>query len=330
MALKTESIRPRILAHITDAHVAPHGRSTTVLKERSVALLDDLVDQLLERGVDCVMFGGDNIDNRGHGEADLDAFMKIAERLPDWVCILGNHEVAHKKVGRLSAKDFAARVDGHGIGPRKPDFVHSVGNVRIVGIDTTLLGSPGGYVSPPTMEFLQRALHEGDEEHVVVLGHHLLHPAWEPLRLESWDKEYLISNREHVAALLGSCGRLRAYLCGHHHAPSIRRIQSRGFSGGFYQVLSGSPSAFPHRVRVMTFHESGIEVESLRPRLDGLIDQGQEAVLLGRKAKRFATMGASGEFLNYVGGRPSDNDVFLPYDQAPREEHRGVAVHLSA
>ena len=38
--------------------------------------LNDLVAQSLEARVDTVLFGGDNIDNRGHGEADLEAFLE--------------------------------------------------------------------------------------------------------------------------------------------------------------------------------------------------------------------------------------------------------------
>jgi len=74
-----------LLGHVTDAHVAPLGRPTTVLKHHSVAILDDLVDQMRAAGVDLALFGGDNIDNRGHGADDLEAFALGVERLVDFV-----------------------------------------------------------------------------------------------------------------------------------------------------------------------------------------------------------------------------------------------------
>ena len=40
------------LAHLTDLHVAPFGRPTTVLKQHSVAVLEDLVAQVRAAGVD--------------------------------------------------------------------------------------------------------------------------------------------------------------------------------------------------------------------------------------------------------------------------------------
>ena len=50
------------------------------------------------------------------------------------------------------------------------------------------------------------------------------------------------------------------------------------------------------------------------------------AVLTGRKARRYAMLGASRDFLQYVSGRGSDNDIVLPYEQAPSSEHRGVGM----
>jgi 3',5'-cyclic AMP phosphodiesterase CpdA len=313
-----------ILGHITDAHVAPLGRPTTVLKHHSVRIIEDLIDQLRLRGADLTLFGGDNIDNRGHGAEDLEAFARAAERLDRFVAILGNHEAASPSRGRITAEDFARRLDGRGIRRGAYNFVESVGDVRVIGIDTTLQGSPGGYVSKPTMSFLARALNEGDEPHVVVLGHHLLYRSWEPYSLSAWDQEYLVANREHVTALLASAPRVRAYLCGHHHASRIQRVLTRGHHGGFYQILTASPVAFPHHARLLRFGPDGIHVETLVPRIDGLLEEGRDAVLYGRKARRYATLGASRTFLEYVQGAPRDNEVVLPYDAAPVLERRGV------
>lgn len=312
------------LGHITDAHVAPLGRPTTVLKHHSVAILDDLVDQFREASVDCALFGGDNIDNRGHGHEDLEAFAAGVSRLDRAVCILGNHESTGSSRGRVTPEDFARRMSGCGIAPGRYNFVESVGDVRVIGIDTTLQGSTGGYVSPATMKFLARALSEGPEAHIVVLGHHLVHRAWEPYSLSSWDREYLVANREHVVALLASSPRVRAYLCGHHHASRIQRIGTRGHFGGFYQILTASPVAYPHHARILEFAPDGIHVRTITPRLPGVIEEGQDAVLYGRKARRFATLGAPGDFLEYLRGGAQDANVVLPYDAAPQPERRGV------
>lgn len=314
-----------LLAHITDAHVAPSGRPTAILKHQSQAILHDLVDQVTERDADCVLFGGDNIDNRGNGRGDLDAFREIADRLQHYVCIVGNHEAASFEPGRITKDDFAEHMDGRGIRRGQFCFSEVVANVRVIGIDTTLQGTPGGYVAPTTMRFLASELASAEEEHIVVLGHHLLHRAWEPHFLQSWDQEYLVANRAEVTSLLASHPRVRAYLCGHHHASRIQRINHRGHSGGFYHVLTASPTAYPHTARLLHFGAEGIRVETLRPRIEGLIDEGRDAVLLGRKARRFATLGTRRSFLQYVEGRQSDNDILLPYDAAPVSERHGVA-----
>ena len=301
-----------VFAHITDAHVAPFGRCTAVLKNRSVEILSDLVAQVMEQDVDAVLFGGDNIDNRGHGEDDLEAFLKIVEPLDDrWVAQFGNHEAASRRSGRLDKYTFARAVAGRGIAPGHHDFSIAFGDVRVIGIDTTLVGSPSGFVSPETMRFLANELAKVKERHVVVLGHHPLHPAWEPYALDSWDREYLVANRHVVCALLASVPQVRAYLCGHHHASRIQRVRGRGHSGGFYHLQTSSPAAYPHSARLLRFTESQLQVSSLRPRIQGLIEEGASWVQTGRKSARYEQLGATQPFLTYLSGVESDNDVIL-------------------
>lgn len=306
-----------LLAHITDAHVAVRGRRGATLKDQSLPIFEDIVGQVQAAGADLTLFGGDNIDNNGTGEADLDAFVQVAGQLPDYVCIVGNHEAEAPLPGQVSKDRFAARVEGHGIAPGQLSFSKSAGNVRVIGIDTTLVGTSGGYVSPATMRFLAAELNRAEEEHIVILGHHLLHRAWEPHFLQAWDKDYLVANREAVIALLASHPRVHAYLCGHHHASRIQRIASRGNAGGFYHILTASPVSYPHSARLLKFSERGIQVTSVRPRNAELIEEGKAAILTGRKAQRFGALGSRRSFLHYLAGRASDNDIMLPYEHAP-------------
>lgn len=324
-----------LLAHITDSHVAASGRPTAILKHRSIEILTDLVAQIRERRVDCTLFGGDNIDNRGHGFEDLETFAGLVGGLNRYYCTFGNHEAQAASTGRVTKDHFATRLPGCGMEVGRYSFSEAVGNVRVIGIDTTLVGTSGGYVAPRTMRFLADEIRRAEEDHVVVMGHHLLYRAWEPFMLESWDNEYLVANRTDVITLLASSPKVRAYLCGHHHASRIQRIACRGQTGGFYHILSASPVAFPHTARLLRFSDDGIHVEALRPRISGLVDEGRDAVLLGRKAERYATLGSTRNFLDYVEGRSSDNEVILPYDQAPLAEHlmlrpeRRAQAHLS-
>lgn len=306
-----------VLAHVTDAHVTRHGRRTAALKDESVAIFEDLVDQLRERRADVTLFGGDNIDNRGDGERDLDAFLAVAGDLERWLCTVGNHEAVAPRPGHIGKLEFAARVAGHGLTRERLAFSEAVGDVRMIGIDTTLVGTAGGFVSPAMMTFLATELRRAEEAHIVVLGHHLLHRSWEPLNFHAWDKEYLVANREAVTALLASEPRVRAYLCGHHHASRIQRIAARGQSGGFYHILTSSPVSYPCSARLLRFEATGIHVEAIRPRRPELIEAARAAVMTGRKAQRYEALGAERSFLQYVGGRNSDNEIVLPYDRAP-------------
>ncbi|MBI2372582.1 MAG: metallophosphoesterase [Deltaproteobacteria bacterium] len=312
--------RPRLttLAHITDAHVAPRGRRNAVLKDRSVEILSDLVDQVAEANADATLFGGDNIDNRGDGSRDLEEFLRLANKGPDWLCVVGNHEASDGQKF-LSKDEFARRAVGHGIRPGQHRFSEVVGDVRIIGIDTTLVGSHGGHVDDSTLAFLARELRSALEPHVVVLGHHLLAAPWAPYRLDAWDQEYLVSNRDVVTGLLASFPRVRAYLCGHHHASRIHRIAGRGEGGGFWHIMTSSPVAYPHSGRLLRFESDRLVVRSMRPRLDRVAEDGLAAVMSGRKARRYSALGSARSFLDYVAGQPSDNDVILPLVAQPRE-----------
>ncbi|MFO0727688.1 MAG: metallophosphoesterase [Myxococcota bacterium] len=310
-----------VLAHITDAHVAPSGRRTAVLKDLSVPILEDLIDQIRANGAHATLFGGDNIDNQGDGEGELDAFVALAEKSGRFLCTVGNHEAVNvqRGGGRISKEVFAERLAGHGIrGPDELNFSEIVGNVRVIGIDTTLTGTHGGYVTPRTMSFLAKEIRDAEEDHIVVLGHHLLAAPWAPYRLDAWNQEYLVANRDAVTSLLASSSRVRAYLCGHHHASRIQRIAGRGDSSGFYHILTPSPSAYPHGARLIRLEADAMIVETLRPRISGILEMGREAVLGGRKAQRFRTLGSERSFTDYVFGRASDNDAILPYDAPMR------------
>ncbi len=304
------------IAHITDAHVAPSGRPTATLKHRSCEVLSDLVEQCRNRRVDLTLFGGDNIDNRGDGERDLRAFVDIADRGTPWVAVLGNHEAPRApRAGSVSKEDCLWALAGHGVTSGCPNFSVSVRElVRVIGIDTVLTGTSGGYVSPATMSYLAREIRRATEPHIVVLGHHPLHRSWEPHRLDAWDREYLVANRQEVIALLSSAPRVRAYLCGHHHASRIQRIGGRVRANGFYHLLTASPVAFPHAARILEVAEDGIRVEPLLPTVADLADEGRRAVLTGRKAQRYAFLDTRQNFLDYLAGQDSDNRVVLPHE----------------
>lgn len=307
-------VQSTVIAHITDAHISPNGKRTAVLKDRSVEILEDLVCQTIECGADLVLYGGDNIDNKD-GEAELRAFMDIANRGPRWLCVTGNHESVHDLPGsgRISKRSFAAAVEGHGIAPGRYSFSETVNDVRVIGLDTTLYGTGGGHVSDETLDFLADELRHAEEDHIVVLGHHLLAAPWAPYRLDAWDKDYLVSNRDVVVSLLATNPRVRAYLCGHHHASRVHRIAGRGQGGGFYHILTPSPVAYPAAGRLLRFEEDGMVIETIHPRLEGVESQSLEAVMSGRKAQRYELLGTQRSFTEYVSGRDSDNFAVLPY-----------------
>lgn len=312
------------IAHITDAHVAPFGRANATLKHLSLAIFEDLVEQCRERA-DLVLFGGDNIDNRGHGESDLEAFMDLASRLEEWRVIPGNHEAPRE--GNMTKDRFLWSVTGHGPRIGQPCWSEGFGHVRVIGLDTVYIGKSGGQVSKSALRFLARELRQAQEPHVLVLGHHLLVRPWAPYQLPAWDEDYLVSNRRAVLSVLSSSPKVRAYLCGHHHACRIQPVAT-GVGSPFHQVMTASPVSFPHTARLIHVQPDRITIEPLTPRLEGLRAQGEAAVQTGRKAQRYPQLQSPLPFLRYLEGEPSDLRGTL-YGPGPRGAARGPRVETS-
>ena len=84
------------IAHITDVHISAFGRRTAVLKDRAAEILSDVLEQINHSKADLTIFGGDNIDNREGGQADLELFLETVRSTKNWRCILGNHEAKEK------------------------------------------------------------------------------------------------------------------------------------------------------------------------------------------------------------------------------------------
>lgn len=308
------------IAHITDVHISAEGRRTAVLKDRAAEILTDVLAQINEHEVDLTVFGGDNIDNRDGGRADLDLFLETTSHLDNWRCILGNHEAkgeSNKYPSALTQEAFLQAVAGHGIGPGQTSFSESLGNVRLIALNTTVPGHHGGKVDNETFEFLKTELANASEEHIIIFGHHLLTQTWAPAHIEIWDQEYLIENAREVRELLLSYPNVRAYLCGHHHASHISFVAGNERENGFYHILTPSLSAFPHGARILTVTDESLIVETVEPRLEGLLEEGWSAVLGGRKIQRFETLNHPRSFKEYVGGSESDRNVCLPIERKP-------------
>ena len=304
------------IAHITDVHISAFGRRTAVLKDRAAEILADVLEQINESNVDLTLFGGDNIDNREDGQSDLDVFLKTANATNNWRCILGNHEAkaeSPERPGLLVQEDFLKAVEGHGIGPEQTSFSEVIGDVRLIAINTTIVGHHGGLVDGQTLKFLETELTKASEKHILVFGHHLLTETWAPAQFETWNQEYLVQNRDMVCALLSSHPNVRAYLCGHHHASHIGYVSGKRAENGFYHILTPSLSAFPHGARILSFTHDSLVVETIEPKIEGLIEEGLSAVLGGRKIQRFKTLNHPLSFIEYVGGRESDRNVRLPF-----------------
>lgn len=171
-------------------------------------------------------------------DAFLDAYAPLADRLT-WV--RGNHESFH----------------GLQRGAVPTQLVDLPG-VRLAVLDTSVEGSPQGWVAAEQLEWLDTVAAEADRP-VVVMGHH--HP-WDPGSVERPDDYFGIhpDASERLVEVVARRPQVVAYLAGHTHRNRVRRFEA---TGDVPWVEVASVKDFPGAWAEYRVHEGGI-VQVLR------------------------------------------------------------------
>lgn len=166
-------------------------------------------------------------------DAFLDTYAPLADRLT-WV--RGNHESFH--------------------GLRRgavPTQLVDLPGARLAVLDTSVEGSPQGWVTAEQLEWLDTVAAEADRP-VVVMGHH--HP-WDPGAAERPDDYFGIhpDASERLVEVVARRPRVVAYLAGHTHRNRVRRFAA---TGPVPWVEVASVKDFPGAWAEYRVHEGGI------------------------------------------------------------------------
>jgi 3',5'-cyclic AMP phosphodiesterase CpdA len=203
-----------LIAHLTDCHVVEPGAlvadrvDTAAALRRAVAVI-----RTMEPRPEVVLATGDLVNDGRPGQ--YDHLMALLEPLDQPVLpIPGNHDVRSEVRAR-----FPVVPDGPDDAP--VDYVVDDHPVRLIGLDTSIVGSHAGRLSDRQLAWLDERLGEAPERPTLLFQHH------PPFRSGIAHMDAMgLDGIERLASVLVRYRNVEAVVCGHLH----RAIQAR-FAG---------------------------------------------------------------------------------------------------
>jgi Icc protein len=215
--------RPFLIAQVSDLHIKAAGKLSYRIVDTAGMLRACIAHMLAQpQKPDVVVFTGDLVDfGRPEEYAALRDLLSTLD-MPVYL-IPGNHD--ERAAMRRAFPD-------HAYLRQSPEFINYAIEdhpVRIVGLDTTVPGKPGGLVCAVRLAWLDAKLAEKPDRATVVLMHH---PPFHTF-IGHMDAQGLEGTAA-LAAVIAKHPQVERLLCGHLHRP----IQAR-FAGSLACTIPG-------------------------------------------------------------------------------------------
>jgi len=209
-----------LIAQISDLHARPRGVPAYGISETNL-YAEHAIQALLrlDPRPDCVLVTGDLADCGLDEEYAL--VRELFARLPMPVyAVPGNHD--RREPFRLAFRD-------RGFLPETGflNFAVICGSVRIIGLDSLVVGESHGELAPETIAFLEQALAAAPEAPTLVMLHH---PPFDT-GIGHMDRTKLRMGVTELERIVTANPQVRRLLCGHVH----RSIQT-AFAGTLCQI----------------------------------------------------------------------------------------------
>jgi 3',5'-cyclic-AMP phosphodiesterase len=204
-----------IIAQITDTHIKNPGHLAYGVVD-TASMLNECVESvlLLDPQPDLIVMTGDLVD-RGEGGEYRHLRELLAPLKHRLLVIPGNHD---------DREALRATFPEQGWTPELPflQYAHSIGPLRIVGLDTSVPGEGGGELCARRLEWLDDILSASPEMPTVVLMHH---PPF-LTGIAHMDRIGL-RGRGEFTAIMTRHPQVQLILCGHLHRNIATQIAGR-------------------------------------------------------------------------------------------------------
>jgi len=224
---KKESLK---FIHVTDSHMDLDVQKSVDAIKRMV----DFVNSAY-KGLDFVLFGGDNYNNNIKGGKDSHVFKELLSKLDcPYYLVRGNKESSPLGdgfgVGFDTYKSLFYQAEGMKV--VGSDWVIEKKGFQILGLDSCIDGQNNGQYTEETMQFAQKQM--DSKKPTLILNHHPYTNYWGGSDEKDLHK-YVLGNTQDVQKRLFSNENLILTLSGHKHIDSVTQIQgtkvivTRGF-----------------------------------------------------------------------------------------------------
>ena len=199
-----------MIAQITDMHLVPEGQLSygVAPMAKNLAACVKWINEMAPRP-DLVLVTGDLTD-RGDGPSTALAARLLGQLAMPFFVVPGNHddpEVIWEQFGGSACP----RRTGAGM-----DFVIEGWPLRLIGMDSTRKGHPGGELNARQLEWLDGQLGRMAKEDVLLFMHH------PPLKLGLAETDVDgFSGADDLGRVIARHGNVRRIACGHVHLPIV-------------------------------------------------------------------------------------------------------------
>ena len=198
-----------LIAQITDPHLRAQGVpayrivETNMLAERAISAVNALDPQ-----PDFTIVTGDLVDKGSPNEYSVGR--RILDQLNSpYAIVAGNHDSSAELKKCFSDREWATQMPGDSV-----QFSITVGEVRIVGLNSAVDNKPYGHLTADELAWLSEELAADPDVPTIIALHH------PPILtgLQGMDRSKL-RNSDDLKELLSGYGNIVRILCGHDHRP---------------------------------------------------------------------------------------------------------------
>lgn len=226
---------------VTDSHVSTLGNEYS---QRDVGNSKNIFEKTIQdinsvRGIDFVVFTGDNIDQANSTE--LKNFINMANKLNvPYYMVIGNHEVF--KSQDLDKKKYIkiVRKYSKNCRPEGANYVFKNKGIVFIVVDGAkeVIPGPAGYYKKDTLKWFDRQLTKYEKSNVIIFQHF---PIVEPY----YNRTHTTYNKDDYEAILKKHNNVIAIFSGHFHANGEKMVDE------IYHVSTPSLVEAPHNYKVV-------------------------------------------------------------------------------
>lgn len=205
-----------LLVQISDLHIREPGRlaygriNTAPYLEKAVAAINRL-----PQTPDAVVITGDLTDFGRPAEYDHLRDLLAPLTVPVYM-LPGNHDERHVLTQSFSQQDYLKST----LASRYTQYVAPIGPLRLIALDTSVIGQSSGILCAERLAWLEQALIDNAAHPVVIAMHH---PPFKTL-IGHMDKIGLLEGSAALERLLRRFNNIERVICGHLHRPISTRF----------------------------------------------------------------------------------------------------------